>query len=55
MHNDQLIFQKFVQEVNSGISFNNKKEIIDAIPIIAYHIIDNSLNPSSTDINLFAA
>jgi hypothetical protein len=55
MHNYQLIFQKFVQEVNSGISFNNKKEIIDAIPIIAYHIIDNSLNPSSTDINLFAA
>jgi hypothetical protein len=44
-----------VQEVNSGISFNNKKGIVDAIPIIAYHIIENSLNPSSTDINLFAA
>lgn len=55
MHNDQLIFQRFVQEINSGISFNNKKGIVDAIPIIAYHIIDNSLNPSSTDINLFAA
>jgi Polysaccharide deacetylase len=55
MHNDQLIFQKFVQEVNSGIGFNNKKGLLDAIPIIAYHIIDNSLNPSSTDINLFAA
>ena len=55
MHNDQIIFQKFVQEVNSGINFNNKKGIVDAIPIIAYHIIDNSLNPSSTDINLFAA
>ena len=55
MHNDQLIFQKFVQEVNSGIGFNNKKGLVDAIPIIAYHIIDNSLNPSSTDINLFAA
>ena len=55
LHNDQIIFQKFVQEVNSGISFNDKKGIVDAIPIIAYHIIDNSLNPSSTDINLFAA
>ena len=55
LHNDQLIFEKFVQEVNSGINFNNKKGMVDAIPIIAYHIIDNSLNPSSTDINLFAA
>ena len=54
LHDDQIIFQKFVQ-VNSGISFNNKKGIVGAIPIIAYHIIDNSLNPSSTDINLFAA
>jgi hypothetical protein len=43
-----------MQEVNSGINFNNKKGTVHAIPIIAYHIIDNSLNPSSTDINLFA-
>jgi peptidoglycan/xylan/chitin deacetylase (PgdA/CDA1 family) len=55
LHNDQLIFQKFVQVVNSGISFNNKKGIVDAIPVVAYHIVDNSLDPSSTDINLFAA
>ena len=55
LHNDQLIFQKFVQEVNSGISFNNKEGIVNAIPIVAYHIVDNSLDPSSTDINLFAA
>ena len=55
LHNDQIIFQKFVQEVNSGINFNNKKGIVDAIPIDAYHIIDNSLDPSSTDINLFAS
>ena len=55
LHNDQIIFQKFVQEVNSGINFNNKKGIVDAIPIVAYHIIDNSLDPSSTDINLFAS
>jgi peptidoglycan/xylan/chitin deacetylase (PgdA/CDA1 family) len=55
LHNDQLIFQKFVQEVNGGISFNNKKGIVDAIPVVAYHIVDNSLDPSSTDTNLFAA
>jgi len=48
LHNDQLIFQKFVQVVNSGISFNNKKGIVDAIPVVAYHIVDNSLDPSST-------
>jgi peptidoglycan/xylan/chitin deacetylase (PgdA/CDA1 family) len=55
LHNDQIIFQKFVQEVYSGINFNNKNEMVDAIPIVAYHIIDNSLDPSSTDINLFAS
>ena len=55
LHNDQLIFQKFVDEVNSGINFNNKKGTVNAIPIVAYHIIDNSEDPSSTDINLFAA
>jgi peptidoglycan/xylan/chitin deacetylase (PgdA/CDA1 family) len=55
LHKDPIIFQKFVQEVNSGINFNNKKGTVDAIPIVAYHIIDNSLDPSSTDINLFAS
>jgi len=54
LHNDQIIFQKFVQEVNSGIGVNNKIGMVDAIPIVAYHIIDNSKDPSSTDINLFA-
>ncbi len=29
--------------------------MVDAIPIVAYHIITNSLDPSSTDINLFAS
>jgi peptidoglycan/xylan/chitin deacetylase (PgdA/CDA1 family) len=54
-HNDTIIFQKFVQEVNSGIRFNNNKGIVDAIPVVAYHIIDNSMDPQSTDLNLFAA
>jgi peptidoglycan/xylan/chitin deacetylase (PgdA/CDA1 family) len=55
LHNDTIIFQKFIQEVNSGINFNNKKGTVDAIPIVAYHIVDNSLDPSSTDMNLFAS
>ena len=54
-HNDKIIFQKFVEEVNSGIDFNDKKGIVDAIPIVAYHIIDNSQGPFSTNVNLFAA
>ena len=48
-------FQKFVKEVNSGVAANNNRGMVDAIPIVAYHIIDNSKDPSSTDINLFAA
>jgi len=26
LHNDPIIFHKFVQDVNNGINFNNKKE-----------------------------
>ena len=55
LHNDQIIFQKFVEEVNSGIVFNNKKGMLDAIPIVAYHSIDNNKDNFSTDISLFAA
>ena len=55
LHDDQAIFQKFVEEVNRGIEFNNKKGVVDAIPIIAYHGVDDSKNPGSTDVSLFAA
>jgi hypothetical protein len=56
LHNDQIIFQKFVKEVNRGVAANNNNGgMVDAIPIVAHHIIDNSKDPSSTDINLFAA
>jgi peptidoglycan/xylan/chitin deacetylase (PgdA/CDA1 family) len=47
LHNDQVIFQKFVKEVNSGVAANNNRGMVDAIPIVAYHIIDNSKDPSS--------
>ena len=55
LHNDQIIFQMFVEEVNSGIVFNNKKGMLDAIPIIAYHSVDDNKDPFSTDVSLFAA
>jgi peptidoglycan/xylan/chitin deacetylase (PgdA/CDA1 family) len=55
LHNDQIIFQKFVEEVNSGIVFNNKKGMLDAIPIVAYHSIEDNKDPFSTDAILFAA
>jgi hypothetical protein len=54
-HNDTLIYQKFVEQVNSQTANNTKKGFIDAIPIVAYHSIDNSKGPSSTDIGLFAS
>ncbi len=54
LHNDPIIFQQFVEQVNSQTAYNNKKGFTDAIPIVAYHSIDDTQGPSSTDVNLFA-
>ena len=54
LHNDSKIFQKFIQEVNSQAAYNNKTGFTNAIPIVAYHSIDDSKGPSSTNIGLFA-
>ena len=54
--NDSQIFKKFVEEVNDQTVFtkNGGKTIkINAIPIIAYHSIDNNKTKDSTDVNLF--
>jgi hypothetical protein len=51
--NDSKIFEKFVQIVNNQMNYN-KNGLITAVPIIAYHSIDNNKTRSSTDINLFA-
>jgi peptidoglycan/xylan/chitin deacetylase (PgdA/CDA1 family) len=51
-YSDPIIFQRFVQEVNSQ-EINNRNGVIDAIPIIAYHDIDNDKATDSTDIALF--
>lgn len=53
LYNDSKIFQVFVQEVNSQISYNKDGTTIDAIPILAYHRIDNQKTHDSTDVDLF--
>jgi peptidoglycan/xylan/chitin deacetylase (PgdA/CDA1 family) len=55
LHNDTVIFQKFKEQVNSQAAYNNRKGFLDAIPIVAYHSIDDSKGRSSTDVNLFAS
>jgi len=53
-YNDQVIFQRFVQELNSQQVYNNNKNgVIDAVPIIAYHDIDGEKAADSTETNLF--
>ena len=51
-YNDAAMFQRFIQEVNSQQAYN-KNRVIDAIPIIAYHDIDEEKAIDSTDTNLF--
>jgi peptidoglycan/xylan/chitin deacetylase (PgdA/CDA1 family) len=51
-YNDPTIFQWFVQEVNSQQAYN-KNSAIYAIPIIAYHNINEERAIDSTDTNLF--
>jgi peptidoglycan/xylan/chitin deacetylase (PgdA/CDA1 family) len=53
-HNDTQIFSRFVELVNSQLSFN-KNGVINAVPIIGYHDIDNNQTITSTDVNLFDA
>jgi hypothetical protein len=55
LHNDTTIFQKFKEQVNSQTAYNSKGIGIYAIPIVAYHSIDDSKGRSSTDVNLFAS
>lgn len=52
IYNDPMIFQRFIQEVNSQQVYN-KNGVINAIPIIAYHDIDEEKAIDSTDTNLF--
>lgn len=53
MHNDTSIFKIFVQVVNSQNKFNNGG-IINAIPIVAYHSVQDSNLRDSTNVALFS-
>jgi hypothetical protein len=52
-HNITSIFKIFVQEVNSQVKFNSGGEI-NAIPIVAYHNIQNAHLRGSTGVALFS-
>ncbi|MGB0026176.1 MAG: hypothetical protein WBP64_05005 [Nitrososphaeraceae archaeon] len=55
-YNSTDIFNNFVQVVNSQSKYNdNKNDMINAIPLIAYHSINNDRTRSSTDSDLFAS
>jgi hypothetical protein len=44
----------FVDEVNIQDEYNKLNGSILAVPIVAYHRIDNNKTPDSTDVILFA-
>jgi hypothetical protein len=52
-HNDLKSFEMFVHEVNIQDKYNKVNGPILAVPIVAYHMIDNSKTPDSTDVTLF--
>ena len=53
-YNDQQMLHRFIQVVNSQDKYNKQGQLVDAIPIIVYHRIDNSGARYSTTISLFA-
>ena len=52
-HNDSKTFKMFVDEVNIQDKYNKVNGPISAVPIVAYHRIDNNKTPDSTDVTLF--
>jgi hypothetical protein len=52
-HNDLKTFEMFVDEVNIQEKYNKVNGPTLAVPIVAYHMIDNKKTPDSTDITLF--
>ena len=52
-HSDSKTFEVFVREVNIQDKYNKVNGPILAVPIVAYHRIDNSKTLDSTDVTLF--
>jgi hypothetical protein len=49
-----MIFDTFVNEVNSQEKYNKLTGPILAVPIIRYHSVDNNKTSDSTNVSLFA-
>jgi hypothetical protein len=49
-HDDLKTFEMFVHEVNIQDKYNKVNGPILAVPIVAYHMIDNTKTPDSTDV-----
>jgi hypothetical protein len=54
-YDDQQMLHRFIQVVNGQDKYNRPGQLVDAIPIIVYHRIDNSGARYSTTVSLFAA
>jgi hypothetical protein len=52
-YNDQQMFERFVEVVNSQTKYNSND--VNAVPILIWHKIDNSNEEYSTSANLFDA
>jgi hypothetical protein len=50
---DQQMFERFIEVVNSQSEYNTNN--VNAVPILIWHKIDNSVDEYSTSINLFNA
>ena len=53
-YNDQQMLQRFIEVVNSQSKYNTHNEF-NAVPILIWHKIDNTLEEYSTSIGLFEA
>jgi peptidoglycan/xylan/chitin deacetylase (PgdA/CDA1 family) len=53
-YNDQQMLQRFIEVVNSQSKYNTHNEL-NAVPILIWHKIDNTLEEYSTSIGLFEA
>ena len=54
-YDDQQMLHRFIQVVNGQDKYNRPGQLVDAIPILVYHRIDNSGARYSTTVSLFAA
>jgi hypothetical protein len=53
-YNDQQMLERFIEVVNSQSKYNTHNEF-NAVPILIWHKIDNTLEEYSTSIGLFEA